>query len=125
MAESTERIEELQADLKDGVITLDEVVIRLADGGRDQDIAVLLSERVAIAPELTARVLMARWQEPAAMLCRCAGLGANGYSAVLRLRRRAGRTLDAAPAALLAAYLQRSKASGEELKELLRGYGKA
>ncbi len=122
MTKTTDLIDGLQCDLKEGAITLDEVVIRFADEGRTQDIAALVAGRLALDPETVARALMARWQEAAAMLCRTAGLGANGYSAVLRLRRRAGRTLDAAPAPLLAAYLQRPRLSREALTEALNIY---
>jgi hypothetical protein len=119
---STDLLQALQSDLADGAVTLDEAVIRLADVDRDRDIAVLLGRRLSVDEDIVVRALAARWQEAAAMLCRTAGLGANGYSAVLRMRRRAGRTLDASPATLLAAYLQRRRASREELAEVLHVY---
>ena len=114
--------ENLQIALADGTVTLDDAVIRLADADSERDIAVLIGARLSIEQDVIVRALAAHWQEAAAMLCRTAGIGTNGYSAVLRMRRRAGRTLDASPAALLAAYLQRRKASREELTELLHTY---
>jgi hypothetical protein len=121
---STDLLQTLQSDLADGAVTLDEAVIRLADAGRDRDIAALIGKRLSVEADIVARALTARWQEAAAMLCRTAGLGANGYSAVLRMRRRAGRILDASPAALLAAYLQRPRASPAELAEVLHAYAR-
>jgi hypothetical protein len=119
---STDVLETLLSELADGVVTLDEAVIRLADADRAEDIAALIAARLTVEADIVARALATRWQEAAAVLCRTAGLGANGYSAVLRMRRRAGRTLDASPAVLLAGYLQRHRASREELAELLHVY---
>ena len=121
---STDLLLSLQNDLADGVITFDEAVIRLADADRDHDIAVLIGGKLTVEEDVVARALTTRWQEAAALLCRTAGLGANGYSAVLRMRRRAGRTLDASPATLLAAYLQRRRATREELAEILHVYAR-
>jgi hypothetical protein len=121
---STDHLETLQSELADGAVTLDEAVIRLADADRTADIAALIGGRLAVDADLVARALTTRWLEAAAMLCRTAGLGTNGYSAVLRMRRRAGRTLDASPSALLAAYLQRRRASREELAEVLHVYAR-
>ena len=121
---SSDLLQTLQSDLADGAVTLDEAVIRLADADRDRDIAALIGTRLSVEADIVARALTAHWQEAAAMLCRTAGLGANGYSAVLRMRRRAGRILDASPAALLAAYVQRPRASREELAEVLHAYAR-
>jgi hypothetical protein len=121
---STNFLQALQSDLADGAVTFDEAVIRLADADRDRDIAVLIGRRLSVDEDVVVRALTTRWQEAAAMLCRTAGLGANGYSAVLRMRRRAGRTLDASPATLLASYLQRRRASQEELAEVLHVYAR-
>jgi hypothetical protein len=121
---STDSFETLQRHLADGVVSLDDAVISLADADRARDIGALIGTRLTVDPDVVVRALTTRWQEAAAVLCRTAGVGANGYSAVLRMRRRAGRTLDASPSALLAGYLQRRRASAEELAELLHVYAR-
>jgi hypothetical protein len=121
---SADVLQTLLTELAEGAVTLDDAVIGLADADRGGDIAALIAARLAVDADIVGRALTARWQEAAATLCRTAGLGANGYSAVLRMRRRAGRTLDASPAALLAGYLKRPRASREELTELLHVYAR-
>ena len=121
---SADPFQALLSDVAAGAVTLDEAVIRLADADRAEDIAALIGTRLTVDADLVARALTTRWQEAAAVLCRAAGFGTDGYSAVLRMRRRAGRTLDASPAALLAAYAQRRRASPEELAELLHVYAR-
>jgi hypothetical protein len=121
---STDPFQTLLSDVADGAVPLEDAVIRLADADRAADIAVLIGERLGVEADVVARALTTRLQEAAAMLCRAAGLNANGYSAVLRMRRRAGRTLDAPPAALLAGYMQRQRASREELAEVLHVYAR-
>jgi hypothetical protein len=122
---STESLQALLRDLAEGAVTLDEAVIGLADADRTGDIAALVGARLKVEADVVARALTSGWPEAAAVLCRTAGLGTNGYSAVLRMRRRAGRTLDASPATLLAAYMQRRRASPEELAKLLSVYARS
>jgi hypothetical protein len=121
---SADPFQALLSHVADGAVPLDDAVIRLADADRVADIAALIGARLGVDTDLVARALTTRLQEAAAMLCRAAGLNANGYSAVLRMRRRAGRTLDAPPSALLAGYLRRERASREELAEVLHVYAR-
>jgi uncharacterized protein (DUF2336 family) len=87
-----------------GLTSLDEAVIALADAGAAPDVAKLLADRVDLRSDTIVRALCASAEEPAALLCRAAGLKVNGYSAIMRMRRRRRRGSHGAPAELLERY---------------------
>src|SRR5205085_11125150 len=90
--------------LSDGYMLLDDAVIELADGGRLASVAALLAERTGLLPDTIMRALQAQSEEPVTVLCRAAGLGVNGFSAVLRMRRR-DRPREDNPAQALTGFL--------------------
>ena len=110
---------ELVNDIALGVIILDEAVIALADAERADDLAALLAGRLGIAPEGVRRIFGSAAEQPAALLCRSAGLSLNGYSAVLRLRRRGRRGPAPNPTNLLTASHSLARLSGKELVDML------
>jgi len=87
-----------------GYVLLDEAIIELADAGRLASVAALLAERTGLLPDTIVRALQAQSEEPVTVLCRAAGLGVNGFSAVLRMRRRA-RPHEQNPALALTGFL--------------------
>jgi hypothetical protein len=92
-------------DLLDGrVIKLDEAVIELADVDATPDVAKLLADQVDLRFDTVMRALCAPADDPVALLCRAAALKTNGYSAVVRMRRRRRRGPDASPEKVLEQY---------------------
>jgi uncharacterized protein (DUF2336 family) len=89
-----------------GRMTLDEAVIELADVDAAPDVAKLLADRVALRADTVTRALCAPADEPVALLCRAAGLKMNGYSAIVRMRRRRRRGSEGSPAEILERYQQ-------------------
>ncbi len=71
-----------------GVVGFDDAVIELADADQAFDVARLLGERLSLSGETAMMVLFASSEEAMAIVCRAAGLRVNGFSSVLRLRRR-------------------------------------
>ena len=106
---------DIENDLALAALRLDDAVVELADGGRVTDIAVLLAARIAMSVEEALRVLEAVPERPAALLCRAAGVSLNGYSALLRMRRRNDVNPLTEPTALMNAYLVLTRPSASEL----------
>lgn len=98
-----------------GALRLDDAVIELADNNRVQEIVLILSLRAGLAEDDALPLMIGAPEQPAALLCRAAGLGLNGYSAVLRMRRRTQMVNLERPAALLHAYLRLGAVSATEL----------
>jgi len=113
-------LQKLQEDLAHALIQLDDAVTELADAERNCDIATLIAARVSLDFASVLRLLEASTEEPVAMLCRAAGLSVNGYSAVLRMRRRMRRTATTPASRLLGAYRQLPKATARDLGALLQ-----
>ena len=113
---------DIENDLTLTALRLDDAIVELADDGRTPDIAMLLAARIAMSVDEVLRVLDAVPERPAALLCRAAGVSLNGYSALLRLRRRNGVNPLTEPTALLSAYLVLTRPSALELPgELAEG----
>jgi hypothetical protein len=110
---------EIADDIALGITPLDEAVTELADANRLDDLAELLERRIALPREEGMASLSDRAELPAALLCRAAGLGLNGYSAVLRMRRRVRRDASVVPGALLSAYSGIPRPTLEELQRHL------
>ena len=96
---------DIQEDLASGALRLDDAVAELADSGRSIDLAHLLAGRRAAMKAHVLDALDGPTEDLLARLCRAAGLTVNGYSAVLRMRRRRHGAGAASPSALLSAYL--------------------
>ncbi|HEV3394646.1 MAG TPA: hypothetical protein VG100_00800 [Xanthobacteraceae bacterium] len=88
-----------------GYVLLDDAVIAFADADQIAGLALLVGRRTDLPAHAIERALEAKSPGPATLLCRAAGLGANGFSAVLRMRRRL-REEDLNPAHALANFLQ-------------------
>jgi hypothetical protein len=124
VAVTSRSLDQIRDDLALGAVRLDEAVIELADANRVEDVAALLVARVSLAPEDAALSLEGAPERPAALLCRAAGLGINGYSAVLRMRCRNRQTAFSASGALLSAYLALPRPSPTELAAQLSPSGR-
>ena len=92
--------------ITDGYLLLDDTVVAFADADHTAGIALVIARRTGLAAATVARALAAKSSGPAKLLCRAAGLGANGFSAVLRMRRRRLREEGLNPAHVLADFLQ-------------------
>lgn len=85
------------------LISFDDALIELADGGRAIEIAHLLVRRTGLRMDAIMRLLFAAPEERTMLLCRAARLGVDAFSAILRMRGRR-RTLRTRPADALSAY---------------------
>jgi hypothetical protein len=74
--------------LADGLVLLDDVVTELADADAADRVMTLVAGRIGLSRTQAVRALECISDEALAALCRAAGLTANGFSAVLRMRRR-------------------------------------
>ena len=90
----------------DGYLLLDDTVIAFADADHIAGIVLLIARRTGLSSATVARALETKSSGPATLLCRAAGLGVNGFSAVLRMRRRRLREEGLSPAHVLADFLQ-------------------
>jgi hypothetical protein len=97
-------LEVLLGHIERGLISIDEAVIELADVDATPDVAKLIADRDDLRPDTVMRALCAPADEPVAVLCRAAGLRINGYSAVVRMRRRRGRGTEGSPGQALEQY---------------------
>lgn len=103
-----------------GLIKLDEAVIELADVDATPDVAKLIADRVELRMDTVTRALCAPADEPVAVLCRAAGLKINGYSAVVRMRRRRRRGLDTSPEQLVERYQQIPPETAQRVRRFLK-----
>jgi hypothetical protein len=71
-----------------GLLALDEALVELADANCVVTIAAVVAERLRVQPDLVARFLDANSDEQISVICRAAGFSLNGFSALLRMRRR-------------------------------------
>ena len=71
-----------------GLLALDEAMVELADANCVVTIAAVIAERVKLQPDIVARALDAESDESISVMCRAAGFSLNGFSALLRMRRR-------------------------------------
>ena len=98
-----------------GLLAHDEVLAELADADCGSAIAAVISERTRLRPELVQRALDADSDETISVMCCAAGFKINGYSALLRMRRRRRRGLDSAPTRSLNFFSVLTRASAERL----------
>jgi len=89
--------------LTQGWILLDDAVTELADADAIEALARFIAPRVDLPSDKVARAIDAPSEGGLTAVCRAAGLNINGFSAVLRMRRRrAGVT--GTPAQALTAF---------------------
>ena len=89
-----------------GFVLLDEAATAFADADHIAGLAVLVGRRTGLSSSAVERALEAKSSGPATLVCRAAALGANAFSAVLRMRRRRLREEGLNPAHVLADFLQ-------------------
>jgi hypothetical protein len=87
-----------------GYLLIDEAVIALADADAMVGIAKLVAKRLSLGADTVLRALDATSEEPSALVCRAAGININGFSAVLRMRRRRQHGADQTPSEALTAF---------------------
>jgi hypothetical protein len=71
-----------------GLLALDEALVELADANCVVTIAAVIAERVRLQSDIVSSALDAESDEPISVICRAAGFNMNGFSALLRMRRR-------------------------------------
>lgn len=98
-----------------GLLALDEALAELADANCAAAIAALIAERVKLQADVVSRALEAETDEAISVMCRAAGFRSNGYSALLRLRRRRDRGTQSAPTYALTIFSDLSPASAARL----------
>ena len=103
-----------------GLIAAEEALVELADADCGAAIAALVAERVRLDAALVLRALEAGDDQAISVMCRAAGFKINGYSAVLRMRRRHGRGAGSAPTDALSFFSRLSRASAERIVEHLQ-----
>jgi hypothetical protein len=87
-AQDNERAAAILERRAQGVLALDEALAELADANCVVTIAAVVAERIRVRPDVVAGALDAESDEPISVICRAAGFSMNGFSAVLRMRRR-------------------------------------
>jgi hypothetical protein len=110
--------------MEQGLLALDEAIIELADADEAAAIGKLLERRIELQPHTLVRAIFAECEEPITLFCRAAGMHLNGFSAVLRMRRRR-RGGDNRPSEALAAFLGVPQATAVLIVRYLRGRGRA
>jgi hypothetical protein len=96
-----------------GMLALDEAVVELADANCIVTIAIVIAERLRVQPDMVANSLAADSDESISVLCRAGGFSLNGFSAILRMRRRRNHgSASAAEALAHFSGLNRAEAEG-------------
>jgi hypothetical protein len=103
----------------DGLILLDEAAIKLADADAVEAVTDLLSRRIDLAADRVMRAIEAPSEAALTVICRAAGLNVNGFSAILRMRRRRLPS-DVSPAEVLATFLETSLVTARQVVSLLK-----
>jgi hypothetical protein len=103
----------------DGLIAADELLAELADADCAAAIATLVAARVRLPAPLVLRALEAIDDQAISVMCRAAGFRINGYSAVLRMRRRHGLGTGGAPTDAFTFFSNLSRAAAERIVERL------
>jgi hypothetical protein len=87
-AQDNERAAAILERRAQGLLALDEALAELADANCVITIAAVVAERIRVRPDVVAGALDGESDEPISVICRAAGFSMNGFSAVLRMRRR-------------------------------------
>lgn len=90
-AQDDERAAAILGRRAEGLLALDEALAELADADCIITIAAVIAERVRLQPDIVSQALEAESDEPISVMCRAAGFSLNGFSALLRMRRRRNR----------------------------------
>ena len=103
----------------DGLVLLDDAAIKLADADAVEAVAELLSPRIDLPPDRVVRAIEAPSEAALTVICRAAGLNVNGFSAILRMRRRRLPS-DVSPAEVLAAFIETSLGTARQVVSMLK-----
>jgi hypothetical protein len=71
-----------------GLLALDEALAELADANCSTTIAAVIADRLRLPPQTVSTALETDSDESISVMCRAAGFSLNGFSALLRMRRR-------------------------------------
>jgi hypothetical protein len=96
-----------------GTLALDELLAELADADCVTALGDVIAERGQLRADLVRRALDMESDEPSSVICRAAGFNMNGYSAVLRMRRRHNRGTGSPPALALTFFSGLSRVAAE------------
>ena len=113
-AQDNERAAAILERKAQGLLALDEALVELADANCVVTIAAVVAERIRTQPDVVARFLDAESDEQISVICRAAGFSLNGFSAVLRMRRRRNHGSRSAIEAL-AYFSSLNRASAERI----------
>jgi len=113
-AQDNERAAAILERQAQGLLALDEALIELADANCVMTIAAVVAERIRAQPDAVARFLDAESDEQISVICRAAGFSLNGFSAVLRMRRRRNHGSRSASEAL-ALFSSLNRASADRI----------
>jgi len=102
-----------------GLIAMDEMLAELADADCGPAIAAIVADRLRLGAAIARRALDAGDDQAISVMCRAAGFNINGFSAVLRLRRRHGHGRDSAPHDALMFFSGLTRASAERIVQQL------
>ena len=97
-----------------GLLALDEALVELADANCVVTIAAVIAERLKVQPPMVVGALDDESDEPISAMCRAAGFSLNGFSALLRMRRRRNQGKGSATQAL-AFFSGLSRVSAERM----------
>ena len=112
-AEDDERAAAILSRRASGLLAHEEALAELADADCAPAIAVAIAERVRLRTDMVMQALEADSDEAISVMCRAAGFKMNSYSALLRMRRRANRGAESAPAHALTFFSALSRTSAE------------
>ena len=113
-AQDNERAAAILERRAQGLLALDEALAELADANCVVTIAAVIAERIRVQPDVIARSLDSESDEQISVMCRAAGFSLNGFSAVLRMRRRRSHGSRSAAEAL-AYFSALNRASAERI----------
>ncbi|HWP15672.1 MAG TPA: DUF2336 domain-containing protein [Xanthobacteraceae bacterium] len=112
--EDNERAAAILERQAQGLLALDEALAELADANCVVTIAAVMAERIRVQADIVARFLDAESDEQISVICRAAGFSLNGFSALLRMRRRRNHGSRGATEAL-AYFSSLNRASAERV----------
>ena len=113
-AQDNERAAAILERRAQGLLALDEALVELADANCVVTIASVIAERLRVQPDVIARALDGEPDDGISVMCRAAGFSLNGFSAVLRMRRRRNHGSRSAAEAL-AHFSGLNRASAERI----------
>jgi hypothetical protein len=103
----------------DGLVLLDDAAIKFADADAVDAVTELLSGRVDLPADRVVRAIEAPSEEALTVICRAAGLNVNGFSAILRMRRR-HLPSNVSPTEVLAAFLETPLGTARQVVAMLK-----